>query len=128
MFRHRIHQIWHTWGVMKTTKMNVVDNSALGRKAMAEGRPPKSVMSLCQESSSVITLYCRVIHVYARKHYKKAHGNYGKLGDRVLVAILGQMKKGIIVGVKNKQRHAIPKYVVSLLKIVLIVGMFQVRL
>ena len=41
--RHRIHQIWHTWGVMKTTKMNVVDNSALGRKAMAEGRPPKYV-------------------------------------------------------------------------------------
>lgn len=50
-----------------------------------------------------------MIHIYARKHYKKAHGNYGKLGDRVLVAILGQMKKGIIVGVKNKQRHAIPK-------------------
>ena len=41
--RHRIHQIWHTWGVMKTTKMNVVDNSALGRKAMAEVRPPKYV-------------------------------------------------------------------------------------
>ena len=54
-------------------------------------------------------LYCRVIHVYATKHYKKSHGNYGKLGDRVLVAILGQMKKGIIVGVKNKQRHAVPK-------------------
>ena len=39
--RHRAHQIWHTWGVMKTTRMNVVDNSALGRKAMAEGKPPK---------------------------------------------------------------------------------------
>ena len=106
IFRHRIHQIWHTWGVMKTTKMNVVDNSALGRKAMAEGRPPKYVKIYIFQCYN---LYCRVIHVYARKHYKKAHGNYGKLGDRVLVAILGQMKKGIIVGVKNKQRHAIPK-------------------
>ena len=108
ILRHRVHQIWHTWGVMKTTKMNVVDNSALGRKAMAEGRPPKYVKRE-RSLSFVLTLYCRVIHVYARKHYKKAHGNYGKLGDRVLVAILGQMKKGIIVGVKNKQRHAIPK-------------------
>ena len=50
-----------------------------------------------------------MIHVYAKKHSKKAHGSYGKLGDRVLVAILGQMKKGIIVGIKNKQKHAIPK-------------------
>ena len=95
---------------MKTTKMNVVDNSALGRKAMAEGRPPKYVnREIGGDRSIIVTSYYRVIHVYARKHYKKAHGNYGKLGDRVLVAILGQMKKGIIVGVKNKQRHAIPK-------------------
>ena len=56
-----------------------------------------------------MTFYFRVIHVYARKHFEKAHGNYGKLGDRVLVAILGQKKKGIIVGCKNKQKHAIPK-------------------
>ena len=30
-------------GEFKTAKMNVVDNSALGRKAMAEGRPPKVI-------------------------------------------------------------------------------------
>ena len=54
--RHRIHQIWHTWGVMKTTKMNVVDNSALGRKAMAEGRPPKYVTRERSGDSSIVIL------------------------------------------------------------------------
>jgi len=90
--KHKRQQHWHTWGVMKQTRMNVVDNSVIGRKAMAEGKPP------------------RVIHVYARKHQKKAHGTIGKLGDRVMVAILGQKKKGIIVGIKQKQLHAVPRY------------------
>ena len=75
--KHKRQQHWHTWGVMKQTRMNVVDNSVIGRKAMAEGKPP------------------RVIHVYARKHQKKAHGTIGKLGDRVMVAILGRVNQGI---------------------------------
>ena len=53
---------------------------------------------------------CRVIHVYSMKHAYKKNGTIGKLGDRVLVAILGQKKKGIIVGMKQKQRHAVPRY------------------
>ena len=44
------------------------------------------------------------------KHAYKKNGTIGKLGDRVLVAILGQKKKGIIVGTKQKQRHAVPRY------------------
>jgi len=90
--KHKRQQHWHTWGIFKQTKLNVVDNSALGRKAMAEGKPP------------------RVIHVYSNKHKKKKNGTIGKLGDRVMVAILGQKKKGIIVGMKAKQLHAIPRY------------------
>ena len=39
--KHRRQQTWHTYGVQKQTLMNVVDNSNLGRQAMAEGRPPK---------------------------------------------------------------------------------------
>ena len=39
--KHRKHQAWHTHGVQKQSLMNVVDNSNLGRRAMAEGRPPK---------------------------------------------------------------------------------------
>ena len=52
----------------------------------------------------------RVINVYTKKHQGKKNGTVGKLGDRVLVAVLGQKKKGIIVGMKQKQRHAIPRY------------------
>ena len=40
-FRHRRQQHWHTWGIMKQTELNVVDNSNIGRKAMAEGKPPR---------------------------------------------------------------------------------------
>ena len=59
----------------------------------------------------IMTCYlCRVIHVYSMKHAYKKNGTIGKLGDRVLVAILGQKKKGIIVGMKQKQRHAVPRY------------------
>ena len=48
--------------------------------------------------------------MYTKKHQNKKNGTVGKLGDRVLVAVLGQKKKGIIVGMKQKQRHAIPRY------------------
>ena len=41
--------------------------------------------------------------MYSRKHSLKAHGAYAKLGDRVMVAIMGQKKKAIIVGMKQKQ-------------------------
>ncbi len=34
----------------------------------------------------------------------------GKLGDRVLLAVCGQKKKGIIVGMRQNQLHGIPKY------------------
>ena len=39
--KHRRQQAWHTHGVQKQTLMNVVDNSTLGRQAMAEGKPPR---------------------------------------------------------------------------------------
>ena len=41
LLRHKRQQHWHTWGIMKQTQMNVVDNSNIGRKAMAEGKPPR---------------------------------------------------------------------------------------
>jgi len=90
--KHRRQQAWHTHGVQKQTLMNVVDNSTLGRQAMAEGKPP------------------RVIHVYAKKHRPLRHAAYGKLGDRVMVAVMGQKKKGIIVGLKQKQLPNVPRF------------------
>jgi len=79
-------------GVFKQTTVRVVDNSRLGMDAMAMGKPPK------------------IIHVYSKRHAGRPHGAYGKLGDIVKVAILGEMKKAIVVGMKQKQLPGIPKF------------------
>lgn len=71
--------------IRKMARLRVVDNSEIGKRAMAEGKPPKC------------------IHVYNKQ-------SVGKIGDRVLVAIKGEKKKGILVGLKQKQRPKIPKY------------------
>ncbi|XP_037824063.1 39S ribosomal protein L14, mitochondrial [Lucilia sericata] len=71
--------------IRKLARLRVVDNSDIGKRAMAEGRPP------------------RCIHVYNKR-------GIGLIGDKVLVAIKGQMKKGILVGLKQKQRPKIPKF------------------
>nr|CAG4635236.1 EOG090X0MX9 [Alona affinis] len=67
------------------TRLRVVDNSPIGKEAMLEGRPP------------------RVIHVYN----KRANGT---IGDKVMVAIKGQKRKGVIVGVKQKQKPFVPRF------------------
>lgn len=67
------------------SRLRVVDNSEIGKKAMMEGKPPKT------------------IHVYNQKQL-------GFIGDRVLVAIKGQKKKGILVGLKQKQKTKVPKF------------------
>ncbi|XP_037935837.1 39S ribosomal protein L14, mitochondrial [Teleopsis dalmanni] len=71
--------------IRKLARLRVVDNSEIGKRAMAEGRPP------------------RCIHVYNKK-------SVGKIGDKVLVAIKGQMKKGILVGLKQDQLPKVPKF------------------
>ena len=48
-FTHRKHRYpAHTYGAQKQTLLRCVDNSKIGREAMAEGRPP------------------RIIHVYSQ--------------------------------------------------------------
>lgn len=82
-------QLLHTTAICneirKLARLRVVDNSDLGKRAMAEGRPP------------------RCIHVYNKR-------GIGLVGDKVLVAIKGEMKKGILVGLKQKQKPKIPKF------------------
>ena len=51
-----------------------------------------------------------MIQVYSKRHNSRPHGAYGKLGDIVKVAILGELKLGIIVGMKCKQPSGIPKF------------------
>ncbi|KAG5680634.1 hypothetical protein PVAND_010128 [Polypedilum vanderplanki] len=67
------------------TRLRVVDNSEIGKQAMMEGKPPKT------------------IHVYNRQHV-------GYIGDKVMVAIKGQKKKGILVGLKQMQKVRVPRF------------------
>lgn len=82
-------QLLHTTAacaeIRKMARLRVVDNSDIGKRAMAEGKPPKC------------------IHVYNKQ-------SIGMIGDMVLVAIKGEKKKGILVGLKQKQRPKVPKY------------------
>lgn len=71
--------------IYKLTRMRVVDNSEIGKRAMLTGRPPK------------------VIHIYNKK-------GVGMVGDKVMVAIRGEKKKGIIVGCKEMQDTRVPRY------------------
>lgn len=75
------------WSVRSLTRLNVVDNSEIGRKVKEAGKKVK------------------VIRVYNKTKYM-----IGGLGVRVLVTILGEMKKGIIVGLVANQRAFIPKF------------------
>ncbi|KAK7602787.1 hypothetical protein V9T40_006761 [Parthenolecanium corni] len=71
--------------IRNLTRLRVVDNSPIGKQAMAEGKPPK------------------VINVYNRP-------NVGTIGDVVLMAIKGEKKKGIIVGCVKTQKANIPRF------------------
>ncbi|XP_055695738.1 39S ribosomal protein L14, mitochondrial [Lutzomyia longipalpis] len=71
--------------IRKLARLRVVDNSEIGKAAMMEGKPP------------------RCIHVYNKRQV-------GLIGDKVLVAIKGQMKKGVLVGLKQKQKMKVPKF------------------
>ncbi|XP_011311451.1 39S ribosomal protein L14, mitochondrial [Fopius arisanus] len=71
--------------IRKLSRLRVVDNSEIGKQAMLEGKPPKC------------------IHIYNKR-------GFGLIGDRVLVAIKGEKKKGILVGLKQKQSPKVPRF------------------
>lgn len=72
--------------VQLLTRLRCVDNSKIGKQAMLEGRPPK------------------IIHVYTNKK------RTGLLGDKVLVAVKGEKKRGILVGLRKSQDTFVPKF------------------
>ncbi|XP_060530242.1 large ribosomal subunit protein uL14m [Cylas formicarius] len=80
-----LHVCEPTFQIQKMTRLRVVDNSEIGVRAMAEGKPPKC------------------IHVYNKT-------GVGLIGDRVLVAIRGEKKKAVLVGLKQNQKPKIPKF------------------
>lgn len=81
--------LFHTTSVCNEvrllTRLRVVDNSEIGRRAMMEGKPPKTIC------------------VYNRT-------KVGLIGDKVLMAIKGEKKKGILVGLKQLQKTKVPKF------------------
>ncbi|ELT96590.1 hypothetical protein CAPTEDRAFT_18027 [Capitella teleta] len=71
--------------IIKLTRLRVVDNSMLGNQSVVAGKPP------------------RCIHVYNKT-------GVGRVGDKVLVAIMGQKKRAFIVGVKQRARPNKPRF------------------
>lgn len=69
------------------TRMNVVDNSDIGRR--------------CREAGKKVKLI---------KVYNGSRQNMGGLCDKVLVTILGEMKRGFVVGCKQDQKYFLPKF------------------
>ncbi|XP_022197825.1 39S ribosomal protein L14, mitochondrial [Nilaparvata lugens] len=89
MFSNLASRFFHTTStssqLIKLTRLRVVDNSEIGKQAMLEGKPP------------------RIIHIYNKS-------GVGYLGNKVLVAIKGEKKKGVIVGCKKHQIPRAPKF------------------
>ena len=73
--------------VVTMTRLNVVDNSEIGRQVKEAGKKVKII-----------------------RIYNKTRNQLGGLGVRVLVTIMGQMRKGIVVGCVQKQEAFIPRF------------------
>ncbi|WAR20022.1 RM14-like protein [Mya arenaria] len=69
----------------KMARVKIVDNSVLGRDSLLKGRQP------------------RIIQVYNGPQL-------GRLGDKVLVSVCGEKKKGYIVGCVQKQKANVPRF------------------
>ncbi|XP_038074319.1 39S ribosomal protein L14, mitochondrial-like [Patiria miniata] len=70
-------------GIILLSRLRVVDNSTLG--AAAAHKPPRCIM------------------VYNKQRI-------GKVGDKILVAIRGQKKKALIVGIKQVGARMTPRF------------------
>jgi len=79
-------------GIHRKTRCLVVDNSAIGKEVNTSGK----------------LAYC--IHVYKQGKRKK-HMPHATLGDKILVAIKGEMKKAFVVGANTHvlhRKHGVP--------------------
>ena len=71
--------------LQKLSRVTVVDNSMLGRRAQLSGKRPY------------------IIHVYNKM-------SRGYLGDKVLLAISGKKKRAYIVGCRQQQKAMVPRF------------------
>lgn len=88
--------------IRKLARLRVVDNSDIGKSAMAEGKPPKCIHVYNKRGVGYIgtLMYFKVGFYY----------DIFVSGDKVLVAIKGEKKKAILVGLKQKQQPLVPKF------------------
>ncbi|XP_063425543.1 large ribosomal subunit protein uL14m-like [Mytilus trossulus] len=66
-------------------RVRVIDNSPIGKAAATAGKPGK------------------IMHVYNV-------AAVGRIGDKVMINIMGQKKKGYIVGCRQKQKTNVPRF------------------
>lgn len=71
--------------LQKQSSVVVVDNSMIGHRSVVSNKKPK------------------IIQVYNKP-------GVARLGDKVLVAIMGEKKKGYVVGCRQKQQANIPRF------------------
>ncbi|KAG5313167.1 RM14 protein, partial [Acromyrmex insinuator] len=99
--------------IIKLSRLRVVDNSEIGRQAMMEGRPPRCIHVYNKLGVGYIG---ETISEKLYQGYYHFIGNLSKYcymyysGDRILVAIRGEKKKGILVGLKQQQAPKVPKF------------------
>lgn len=92
--------------IQKMTRLRVVDNSEIGKRAMAEGKPPRCIQVYNKTGVGRIgnLLY------KMNKAFSCDMCYFIVAGDVVLVAIKGEKKKGILVGLKQNQKPKVPKF------------------
>jgi hypothetical protein len=58
--------------IIKLTRLRVVDNSEIGKQAMAEGKPPKCIHIYNKKGIGTIGTYLRIIYeiLFSISHYK----------------------------------------------------------
>jgi len=78
-------------GLRVGSYLNCVDDSELGRQAKIAGKPPK------------------IIGVVGH-HTRRGRYKYAELGDKVVLAVKGEKKRGYIVGMKLPQQPLIPRF------------------
>lgn len=91
--------------IIKLTRLRVVDNSEIGKQAMMEGKPPRCIHVYNKKGVGYIG---KIIMWYFDNIYLFLFIKY--IGDRVLVAIKGEKKKGILVGLKQQQNPKVPRF------------------
>ena len=89
--------------IIKLTRLRVVDNSEIGKAAMMEGKPPRCIHVYNKTGVGYIgKATCKLLKCF--------DNNIINIGDRVLVAIKGEKKKGILVGLKQRQNPKVPRF------------------